>query len=320
VFIDGALIGTFFPQDGLFWPNKMLRGETSEWLNWYEGMRGRTDRVIRTRFATIAERIGPHSRLAEAVRYSMELPGKRFRPVLTLECCRVCGGAEERAVAAAMALECIHTFSLIHDDLPAMDDDELRRGKPCNHKVFGEAGAILAGDWLAVHPFALLASEYSPELAGALVRTLAVGTLAMIEGQAADVEAEQRPPDARLLEYIHLHKTARLIETACRMGGLCAGASEAALEALGCYGRRLGLAFQITDDLLDATGSTDALGKRAGKDAVAGKQTYPAAHGIEASRAAARREYLAACEALEIFGPAADRLRQLAEYVITRDR
>jgi geranylgeranyl diphosphate synthase type II len=314
--------GIPFPHAAPFFDRKkMLRGESSsDWRDWYESLRERADQAMCTRLESCLEKVGPHSRLAEAVRYSMTLPGKRFRPVLTLESCRVCGGDEERAVAAAVALECIHTFSLIHDDLPAMDDDELRRGKPCNHKVYGEACAILAGDWLAVQPFALLAAEYPPELAVALQRTLAVGTLAMIEGQAADVAGEQRPTDAQLLEYIHLHKTAKLIETACRLGALCAGASPAALEALGNYGRRLGLAFQIIDDLLDATGSTATLGKRAGKDAAAGKQTYPAAHGLEASRAAARREYLAARDALQMFGPAADRLRQLAEYVIARDR
>ncbi len=294
--------------------------ETPGWRDWYDGRRRRVDAAISLRLKAVESAIGPHSPLAPSVLYSMQLPGKRFRPVLTLECCRVCDGDEERALVAAVAVECVHTFSLIHDDLPTMDDDDLRRGKPCNHKVFGEATAILAGDWLAAYPFALLAAEYPAELAARLMRTLAAGTLAMIEGQAADVAGEQKPTNAALLEYIHEHKTARLIETACRMGGLCAAADEPALEALGCFGRHLGLAFQIADDLLDATGSTERLGKQAGKDAAAGKQTYPTAHGIEASREQARREHMAARAALDVFGPAADRLRDLAAYVITRDR
>jgi geranylgeranyl diphosphate synthase type II len=264
--------------------------------------------------------IGTHSRLAEAVRYSMALPGKRFRPVLVVECGRVCGGREEAALAAAVAVECVHTFSLIHDDLPAMDDDELRRGKPCSHKVFGEALAILVGDWLATHPFSLLVSAYSAETAAALARTLADGALDMVAGQAADVEGESQTTQPALVEFIHLHKTARLIEASCRMGAICADAPAETLIALGRFGRHLGMAFQITDDLLDATGTTENVGKRVGKDAAAAKQTYPAAFGVERSRTRAREEVEAALAALESFGAAGEHLRSLARYVIARDR
>lgn len=290
-----------------------------DWREWYDSIRRRVDGAISTRIKKLEASIGTHSRLAEAVQYSMASGGKRFRPVLVLKCCRICGGREDAAMPAAIAVECVHAFSLIHDDLPAMDDDELRRGRPCCHKVFGEAVAILAGDWLAVQPFTLLATAYPAELAASLTRTLAEGMLGMIAGQAADVEGEQRPTDPQLVDFIHQHKTARLIEVACRMGGLCAAASEESLAGLGCFGRHLGLAFQITDDLLDASGSTTAVGKRVGKDADAAKQTYPAAHGIESSRSRAGEEVAAALEALEPFGPRADRLREMARFVIARD-
>ena len=290
------------------------------WREWYDSIRRRVDAAISTRIKNLEASIGTHSRLAEAVQYSMASGGKRFRPVLVLECCRICGGSEDTAMPAAIAMECVHSFSLVHDDLPAMDDDELRRGRPCCHKVFGEAVAILAGDWLAVQPFTLLATGYPAELAASLTRTLAEGMLGMIAGQAADVEGEQRPTDPQLVDFIHQHKTARLIEAACQMGGLCAAASEESLAGLGYFGRHLGLAFQITDDLLDAGGSTAAVGKRVGKDADAAKQTYPAAHGVESSRSRAGEEVAAALAALEPFGPRADRLREMARYVIARDR
>lgn len=288
-------------------------------LEWYPGVLARVNAAISAHLKKLETSLGTHSRLGESVRYSVALPGKRFRPVLAVECCRCCGGTEDAALPAGIAVECVHAFSLIHDDLPAMDDDDLRRGQPSNHKVFGEAMAILAGDWLATHAYALLLEAYPAELGSALGQALAAGALGMVEGQGADVEGEQRPTDAALVEFIHLHKTARLIEATCRMGALCAGADAAALEALSGYGRHLGLAFQITDDLLDVTGSTEAVGKQVGKDAAAAKQTYPAAHGTDASRRRAQEEVAAALAALEMFGERADRLRELARYVIARD-
>ena len=221
---------------------------------------------------------------------------------------------------AAIAVECIHTFSLIHDDLPALDNDELRRGQPCNHKIFGDGQALLAGDWLAAYALVLPIMEYHSELAMVLSRTLAQAELDMIAGQAADVDGENRAADMELVEYIHRHKTARLIEAACRMGGLCAKASEEQLAALERFGRHLGLAFQITDDLLDVTGSSNAMGKHVGKDATVAKQTYPAASGIEQSRVRARQETAAALKALEPLGPHAEHLGALAEYVVVRER
>jgi geranylgeranyl diphosphate synthase type II len=288
-------------------------------LEWYAGALARVNAAITTHLKKLETSLGTHSRLGEAVRYSVALPGKRFRPVLLMECCRCCGGVEVVALTAGIAVECVHAFSLIHDDLPAMDDDDLRRGQPSNHKVFGEAMAILAGDWLATHAFALLLEAYPAELAASLGQALAAGALGMVEGQGADVDGEERPTDATLVEYIHLHKTARLIEATCRMGALCAGADAAAREAVSDYGRHLGLAFQITDDLLDVTGSTAALGKQVGKDAAAAKQTYPAAHGTEASRRRAHEEVAAALAAVDMFGERADRLREMARYVIARD-
>jgi geranylgeranyl diphosphate synthase type II len=295
---------------------------TAAWtdLGWYVAVLGRVNAAIARHAETLAREIGPHTRLAEAVHYSLALPGKRFRPVLLVECCRCGGGSEEAALPAAVAVECVHTFSLIHDDLPAMDDDELRRGQPCNHKVFGEALAILAGDWLATDAFVLLAQSYPPGLAASLVQELARGVLGMVAGQGADVEGEGRAPDGQLVEFIHLYKTAKLIEATCRMGGLCAAAEEELRSVLGRYGRHLGLAFQITDDLMDATGSAQVAGKRLRKDAQASKQTFPAAVGIDASRVRAQAEVDAAIGSLQALGGAADHLRELARYVAARDR
>lgn len=217
-------------------------------------------------------------------------------------------------------MECLHTFSLINDDLPAMDDDAFRRGQPTNHKVFGEGLAVLAGDWLATYAFRLLAgAACAPATIVAMVETLAGGTLGMIEGQGADLAGENSPPNRDLVRYIHERKTAALIETCCRLGAISAAAPQESLAALARYGRHLGLAFQIVDDLLDVTSTPEQMGKRVGKDAASHKQTYPAAFGVEESRVAAGREVAAAIAALEPFGPAADRLRELAQFVVERD-
>ena len=263
----------------------------------------------------------PHSRLLESVQYSLANGGKRLRPLLVLETCRVCGGSEEAAWPAALAVECVHTFSLIHDDLPAMDNDDLRRGKPTSHKVFGEATAILAGDWLVAHAFELLASpRIDPRTSRDLVRVLAEGTGDMIVGQQADMAGQGQPADAALVEFIHRYKTARLLAASCELGSLCARATSDELESMTEYGSHLGLAFQISDDLLDCTGTAARIGKRVGKDAEGSKQTFPAAFGLEASRRRARQEIDAAIAALASFGSGADRLRHLARYVIARDR
>jgi geranylgeranyl diphosphate synthase type II len=201
-----------------------------------------------------------------------------------------------------------------------MDDDDLRRGVPTNHKVFGEAMAILAGDWLATHAFTLLVATPDARAVPQLSAALAAGTDAMIVGQAADIEGENQPTNAEQVKLIHRHKTAALIEACCKMGAIAAGADARTVDGMASYGRHLGLAFQIADDLLDATATTEELGKRAGKDADASKQTYPAAFGVEESRRQARAEVDQAVAALSPFGVEAEHLRALAEYVITREK
>lgn len=287
---------------------------------WLDAERTRFDAWLADHLGDLAAAGTPHSRLTEAVAYSLEAGGKRVRPILVVECARICGGSDEHARRAALAVECVHTFSLVHDDLPALDDDDLRRGVPTNHKVFGEALAVLAGDWLLAHAFALVHEASTPRIATQMSMALADGVKAMIVGQAADIAGETRAPDAALVDHIHSHKTARLIEAACRMGALSAGAGEADTDDLGEYGRRLGLAFQIADDLLDLTGSAATAGKRVRKDADKSKQTYPAVHGVEASRQRAAREVESALACIERFGPRGVRLRELAQYAVARDR
>ncbi len=260
--------------------------------------------------------------LLEAVRYAALAPGKRIRPYLVMRCCELAGGSREAAWPAAAAIECVHAFSLVHDDLPAMDDDDLRRGRPTTHKQFSEALAILAGDALLALAFELVV-RHTPDraIAAEMVLELArqTGWSGMIGGQAADVLGEESPPDEELVQYIHERKTACLFEAACRLGAIAGGAKPELTDQLGRFGRHLGKAFQIADDLLDVTASTSALGKSAGKDASAGKQTYPRCVGVEASRARAADEVRASVAELGSFGPAADDLRQLAEFVASRN-
>lgn len=262
------------------------------------------------------------STLLQAMRYSLDAGGKRLRPALVLWSCEACGGQSADAMPAAVAIEFVHTFSLIHDDLPALDDDDLRRGRPTNHRVFGEAAAILAGDALLALAFetiargasdARIASEQIAELAGA------TGAAGMIGGEALDLEGERQPPSEPLSTTISQMKTARLIESACRLGAIAARASTAQRDALSRYGRALGMAFQIADDLLDASGDGERLGKRVQKDADAGKQTLVRAVGMEAARAAARRFAGEAAAAAAELGAGGVRLAALADYVICRD-
>ena len=288
--------------------------------SWLVRSREQVEDALAAHLKEIEAALGTHSRLADAVLYSVKAGGKRLRPILVLETCRACGGRAETALPAALAMELIHTFSLIHDDLPAMDDDDLRRGQPTNHKVFGEGLAILAGDWLATHALGLVAAiRIEPARIPRLLQALVDGTERMIAGQAADIEGERRPANPELVRYIHRHKTAALLETCCRLGAICGGASEEPTEALARYGQHLGLAFQITDDLLDATGSVEQTGKRVQKDAAATKQTYPAAFGLDESRVQAGREIEAALQALAPFGSRADRLRELAQHMVERN-
>ena len=260
--------------------------------------------------------------LLEAVRYSALAPGKRIRPYLVKRCCELVGGCVDDVWPAGAAIECVHAFSLIHDDLPAMDDDDLRRGRLASHKRFTEAVAILAGDALVVLAFELLARHIpDAHLSAKLTLELAEGAgwSGMIGGQTADIEGQSKPPTLGLAEYIHKRKTARLFESACRFGAMVGRANTDAVESLGRFGRLLGQAFQIADDLLDLTSTTEAMGKGVGKDAKASKQTYPQCMGVDASRRAARDATTAAIAELEAFGPAADDLRTLSRWLADRD-
>lgn len=259
--------------------------------------------------------------LADAMEYSLLAGGKRIRPALVLESWRACGGDDERsAFAAAGAMELIHTFSLVHDDLPAMDDDDLRRGRPTNHKVFGEAMAILAGDAMVTAAFEVLARDADAAIVPALVRELAAasGPEGMIGGQAIDITNENRRLSLDQLQQLHARKTGALLTAACRMGAIAARADDRQLAAVTEFGRQVGLAFQIVDDLLDVTATPQELGKATNKDAAGGKNTYPALLGIEESRRAAAAAVEAAIEAVGILGGRADGLRALAGFVLDR--
>jgi len=263
------------------------------------------------------------ARLHAAMRYSLEAGGKRLRPVLVLASAELGGAAPEAALPAAVAVECLHTYSLIHDDLPCMDNDDLRRGRPTVHKAFDEATALLAGDALLTHAFALLAEAYAgqPALAHALSRELAAtaGSQRLIGGQMADLEGEAKgDATAEELEFIHLNKTAAMIETSLVLGGLVAAADAPALAGLRQAGRHLGLAFQIVDDVLDATADTATLGKTAGKDAAAAKTTYVRLHGVEASRRFITEQTDAAISALETVPGDSAFLRALARQMAGR--
>jgi len=266
------------------------------------------------------------ARLFEAMSYSLFAGGKRLRPVLVLEWAEVVSKGRSVdsncVLAAAVAIELIHTFSLVHDDLPAMDDDDLRRGKPTNHKVFGEALAILAGDAMTALAFELIASHSPPSIASKLVIELAkaTGASGMIGGQVIDIESESIQLSLDQLRQLHAMKTGALITSACRMGAIAAGVDDTQLEATSLFGKHLGLAFQIIDDVLDATSDSATLGKTAGKDALQGKNTYPALLGLEASRELAFAEIARAISALEPYGTAADTLRAIAHFVVARER
>jgi geranylgeranyl diphosphate synthase, type II len=264
----------------------------------------------------------PPETIHRAMRYSLFAGGKRIRPILCMEAARTVSGSCEGVGAAACSLELIHTYSLIHDDLPALDNDDYRRGKLTNHKVFGEAMAILAGDSLLTLAFQVLAQLPAPDdRKSRLIAELATasGTVGgMIGGQVADLEGEGKPPDAQLLETIHRAKTGALLRASLRLGAIFAGAAEDGYAALSCYGEHVGLAFQIVDDILDIEESSAALGKTAGKDAVQQKITFPAVYGLETSRRMAQEECARAHQVLEPFGDRAIRLHELADLIVHR--
>ena len=256
----------------------------------------------------------------KAMRYSVFAGGKRLRPALVLAAAEAVGGSVEEVLPAACAVEMIHTYSLIHDDLPAMDDDDLRRGRPTNHKVFGEAMAILAGDALLTYAFEVLTINSKPPTAAALVRSVAkgVGTFGMVGGQVLDMEGEGKTATLESVRAIHAWKTAALIAACCEAGALASGSGQSEFEHLAAYGKNIGLAFQIVDDILDLTSTPEALGKTPGKDAKSGKATYPAVLGVEKSKAEANRLAGIAFDSLKIFGSKAKTLEALGRFVLER--
>jgi len=260
----------------------------------------------------------------KAMRYSLFAGGKRMRPALCLAAATACGGDEEDALPLACAVECIHTYSLIHDDLPAMDNDDFRRGKPTNHKVFGEGIAVLAGDALLTLAFEIAAqakgwARYSHQML-TLEIARASGSLQLIAGQVADLEAEGKKISEPELKYIHERKTSALLCCSARLGGMSANCTSAQLRALTDFGYSVGLAFQIIDDILDVTQTTERLGKTAGKDTQALKATYPSIVGMDRSRRLAKELTEQAFEALQIFKRRAAALEALAHYLLVRDR
>ena len=264
----------------------------------------------------------PPETIHRAMRYSLFAGGKRIRPILCIEAARAVSDSVDGVAAAACALELIHTYSLIHDDLPALDNDDYRRGKLTNHKVFGDAMAILAGDALLTIAFQVLAHlPVSDDRKARLIAELATasGTVGgMIGGQVADLEGEGMAPTAALLESIHRAKTGALLRASLRMGAIHAGATDEQYAALSCYGEHIGLAFQIVDDILDVEESSAALGKTAGKDAAQHKITFPAVYGLETSHRMAEEECAHAHQVLAPFGDRAARLHELADMIVHR--
>ncbi len=262
--------------------------------------------------------------LHKAMRYSLFAGGKRLRPILCLAAAEACHGSIDNALALACSLECIHTYSLVHDDLPSMDNDDFRRGRPTCHKVFGEGIAVLAGDALLTIAFQIVSSaKAAPRYDVAiLLREIAVaaGSQKLIAGQVADLEAEGKNVKRDQLQFIHENKTAAILKSSVRLGAMSANADPKKLSAITRFGQRLGLAFQIIDDILDVTQTSEILGKSAGKDVAAKKATYPAVIGLEKSRAEARRLTRQAHNALSIFSNSdAEPLHALANYLLERE-
>ncbi|MFZ2446577.1 MAG: polyprenyl synthetase family protein [Syntrophobacteraceae bacterium] len=267
---------------------------------------------------------GLQKRVIEAARYSLFAGGKRLRPILCLAAADVAGGPLEPVMPAACALEMIHTYSLIHDDLPAMDNDDFRRGVPTNHKVYGEAIAVLAGDALVTEAFEFLAACRHDGVGAEKVLDVisitvkAAGYRGMIGGQVIDLECENRKVDLATVEYMHIHKTGALLSASLEIGAILGGGDDDLVKAMRSFGHHLGLAFQITDDLLDVEGDAAVMGKKPGSDVAKNKMTYPALLGLAQSRQAARDHVERAVEALESFRETAEPLRAIARYLLVR--
>lgn len=279
------------------------------------------------RYLPAAERLP--SSLHQAMRYSVFAGGKRIRPLLIMAACETVGGEVESVLPVACAMEMIHTYSLIHDDLPAMDDDDYRRGRLTNHKVFGEAAAILAGDALLTQAFILLSTivaqggetvTVADRLRALQIIATAAGSLGMVGGQVVDMESEGKTVDLPVVEYIHTHKTGALILASLQSGALFGGADSSAFAALTRYGECAGLAFQIADDILDIVGEQSIIGKDVGSDVHRGKATYPALVGLAESRRRAEELRNLAVDALSLFGEKAEPLRALVGYITERSR
>jgi geranylgeranyl diphosphate synthase, type II len=264
-------------------------------------------------------------RIYESMRYSLLAGGKRLRPILCLATCQLAGGTWDMAMPTACALEMLHTMSLIHDDLPAMDNDDYRRGKPTNHKVYGEDIAILAGDGLLAYAFEVIADatqNVSPHLILQVVARLGrtVGAAGLVGGQVVDLESEGNPNvTLETLNFIHSHKTSALLEASVECGAILAGVEKADLDRLSRYARNIGLAFQIIDDILDITASKEVLGKTAGKDLAAGKATFPSLLGLDESRRQAQTLVEEAKAELSVFGTSAIPLVAIADYITSRN-
>jgi geranylgeranyl diphosphate synthase type II len=262
--------------------------------------------------------------LHKAMRYAVLAGGKRLRPILCLAACEAVGGRDDLALPAAAALEILHTYTLVHDDLPCMDDDDLRRGQPTCHKVFGEATALLAGDALLTLAFEWLGNPHNPRHETGVRLTLelarAAGSRGVVGGQVEDLEAEGAPPDPDRLAFIHRHKTGMLLRAAVRMGALAGGAHDRDLDAVSLYGDHVGLAFQIADDILNATSTPEQLGKPVGSDAAHGKLTYVAVYGLDQARHKAEEEVLKAKAALNPIAGGAPALAALADYAVHRTK
>jgi len=261
--------------------------------------------------------------LHDSVLYSLTAGGKRIRPILCLSAYEACGGNQD-ITPYATAIEFIHSYSLIHDDLPAMDNDDLRRGKPTNHKVFGDGIAILAGDGLLTEAFRILSNpEYANVKPINLLKVISeisysAGVYGMVGGQAYDLISEGQEPDKEIVEFIHLNKTAKLISASVKSGAILADAEDEKIKRMETYGLSIGLAFQIVDDILDIEGSTEQLGKPKGSDEKKGKMTYPRVFGVEPSRKKAEKLIDKALKAIEIFDYKAEPLREIARYIVKR--
>ena len=270
--------------------------------------------------------IAKPKKIYEAMRYSLLAGGKRLRPILCLATCDLAGGTVDMAMPTACALEMIHTMSLIHDDLPAMDNDDFRRGKPTNHKVYGDDIAILAGDGLLAYAFEYVATQTKDVAPENIIRVVAclgrtVGAAGLVGGQVLDLESEGKSDiTAETLSFIHTHKTGALLEASVVSGAILADASQSDIDRLSKYARDIGLAFQIIDDILDITATDEQLGKTAGKDLEAQKATYPSLWGLDKSRLKARELVDSAIAQLSTYGAKAEPLRAVANYIVTRDR